>query len=633
MNANDILSDDHRDLLDVVDRLRAQGLSHYVDLPEIIVTGDQKAGKSSVLEAISGIKFPAKDTLCTRFATELVLRRGLRESPRVSITPGESRYDQDREVVEAWEPNASIERDGLEAVTAEAERLMAHPDPKRFYDDILRIELTGPDQPHLTMIDLPGLFRAGNKDQSGADAKVVHDMVEQYMMRPRCIILTVVSAKYDFVLQSVTAMAQKADLKRIRTLGLITKPDTLDVGSDSEGKWLRTAQNEDLELHLGWHVLRNRSYEERNVSSAERDANEEDFFSKGIWTSLDRADVGVSSLKTKLSSALKDQISKQLPSVVHDVETGVRDCLEKLERLGPVRNTREEQTRYLAGVSERFTSLMVQSVNGTYTDPFFSNQTGHGFLGRLRARIQDNLLDFSKEMRRNGQKQHIVESDDENTEAEEEDEANQASRILRSEYLKVVTRRLKLSKGCELPGLFNPLIVGDLFTEQCEPWREIVTKLESNIIFSAQEMMRLMVYHIVAKDVAEEIFGLVSRKTETLKENMASKIQELLPSDAQHPITYSRQLTEIVQRVHKVRHKRALGKEINATFAIDLKDPEAKISCNPRELLKLSAFASPFSMEHYGSALATDYMEAYYEASPASRSLYESVLVANGVSC
>ena len=110
---------------------------------------------------------------------------------------------------------------------------------------------------------------------------------------------------------------------------------------------------------------------------------------------------------------------------------------------------------------------------------------------------------------------------------------------------------------------------------------------------------------------------------------MVRKIQELLPSDAQHPITYSRQLTEIVQRVQNDRHKRALEKEINATFATDLQDPEAKISCNPRDLLKLSAFASPISMEHYGSALATDYMEAYYEVGLVSRSLCESVLVAN----
>ncbi len=61
-------------------------LTNYVlkvlaDLPQIIVCGDQSSGKSSVLEAISGISFPTKDNLCTRFAIELILRR----SPTISI--------------------------------------------------------------------------------------------------------------------------------------------------------------------------------------------------------------------------------------------------------------------------------------------------------------------------------------------------------------------------------------------------------------------------------------------------------------------------------------------------------------------------------------------------------------------
>src|SRR5271168_3286017 len=62
-------------LLDAVDKLRSQGVSHYVSLPQLIVCGDQSSGKSSVLEAISGVPFPTKDNLCTRFATELILRR------------------------------------------------------------------------------------------------------------------------------------------------------------------------------------------------------------------------------------------------------------------------------------------------------------------------------------------------------------------------------------------------------------------------------------------------------------------------------------------------------------------------------------------------------------------------------
>ena len=72
---NGLCSKDQLDLLDSVDCLRSQGISHYISLPQIIVCGDQSSGKSSVLEAISGVSFPIKGNLCTRFPTELVLRK------------------------------------------------------------------------------------------------------------------------------------------------------------------------------------------------------------------------------------------------------------------------------------------------------------------------------------------------------------------------------------------------------------------------------------------------------------------------------------------------------------------------------------------------------------------------------
>lgn len=62
-------------LLDLIDSLRAEGLSEFTALSQLIVCGDQSSGKSSLLEAISGISFPRKDNLCTRFATEVILRR------------------------------------------------------------------------------------------------------------------------------------------------------------------------------------------------------------------------------------------------------------------------------------------------------------------------------------------------------------------------------------------------------------------------------------------------------------------------------------------------------------------------------------------------------------------------------
>lgn len=70
-----IQSKSHEQLLDVIDKLRSQGISRFIDLPQLILCGDQSSGKSSVLEAVSGLQFPAKTALCTRFATELILRR------------------------------------------------------------------------------------------------------------------------------------------------------------------------------------------------------------------------------------------------------------------------------------------------------------------------------------------------------------------------------------------------------------------------------------------------------------------------------------------------------------------------------------------------------------------------------
>jgi len=84
MGSVTLQSKDHRDLLDIVDELHSRGISMYVVLPEVVVRGKQSAGKSSVPDAILGMSFPAKDNLCTRLATELILRRDT--SPGVKVS-------------------------------------------------------------------------------------------------------------------------------------------------------------------------------------------------------------------------------------------------------------------------------------------------------------------------------------------------------------------------------------------------------------------------------------------------------------------------------------------------------------------------------------------------------------------
>src|SRR2546430_17501204 len=80
-------------VMDDVDKLRSLGIDHYVPLPQLVVCGDQSSGKSSVLEAISGIPFPAKDGLCTRFATEVIPRSTSQSSISVAIVPSRERSE------------------------------------------------------------------------------------------------------------------------------------------------------------------------------------------------------------------------------------------------------------------------------------------------------------------------------------------------------------------------------------------------------------------------------------------------------------------------------------------------------------------------------------------------------------
>src|SRR5690606_15780190 len=84
------LADEQRGLLDLVDKLQFAQLDD-VKLPQIVVVGDQSAGKSSVLEALTGTPFPRDAGACTRFATEIRMRRAKEDVLSVSIIPDKNR--------------------------------------------------------------------------------------------------------------------------------------------------------------------------------------------------------------------------------------------------------------------------------------------------------------------------------------------------------------------------------------------------------------------------------------------------------------------------------------------------------------------------------------------------------------
>lgn len=59
--------------LEEIANLRSRRIGEHVGLAQLVVCVDQSAGKSSVLEGITGLLFPRQDGIRTRFATEIML--------------------------------------------------------------------------------------------------------------------------------------------------------------------------------------------------------------------------------------------------------------------------------------------------------------------------------------------------------------------------------------------------------------------------------------------------------------------------------------------------------------------------------------------------------------------------------
>lgn len=186
---------------------------------------------------------------------------------------------------------------------------------KTFSEDVLKIEIRGPGQGHLSVIDVPGIFK---KTTAGlttkADMIMVRNMVSSYMKNPRAAILAVIPANVDIATQEILEMAEEHDSRGQRTLGVLTKPDLVDRGA--EQSIMDLVQGRTHKLSLGWCIVRNLGQKELSDSSSDRHALEKSFFkSREPWVSLDKDRVGMEALQVRLIEILAEIIRREFPGV------------------------------------------------------------------------------------------------------------------------------------------------------------------------------------------------------------------------------------------------------------------------------------------------------------------------------
>uniref|UniRef100_A0A672LHQ0 Interferon-induced GTP-binding protein Mx1-like n=1 Tax=Sinocyclocheilus grahami TaxID=75366 RepID=A0A672LHQ0_SINGR len=298
-----------RPLIELIDSLKLIGLDEDIGLPSIAVVGDQSSGKSSVLEALSGVALPRGSGIVTRCPLELKLQK-LKNGPWSGIIS----YSGHRETF-----NDPLKVDTL---VREAQNKLAGK-AVGICDELITLEISSPDVCDLTLIDLPGITRVPVHDQPEDIGDQIKTLILKYIAKSETIILVVVPCNVDIATTEALRMAQKVDPEGLRTLAILTKPDLIDRGAEIEV--LNIVQGKVIPLSKGYIIVRCRGQSDINDRIPFDKAMEAElkFFRNHHYFSslLDDGKASTQCLAAKLTKELADHIKKSLPSLTEQIQT------------------------------------------------------------------------------------------------------------------------------------------------------------------------------------------------------------------------------------------------------------------------------------------------------------------------
>uniref|UniRef100_A0A5F9CS32 dynamin GTPase n=1 Tax=Oryctolagus cuniculus TaxID=9986 RepID=A0A5F9CS32_RABIT len=231
------------ELIPLVNRLQdafsALGQSCLLELPQIAVVGGQSAGKSSVLENFVGRDFlPRGSGIVTRRPLVLQLVTSKAEYGEFLHCKGKkfTDFDEVRHEIEAETDRVTGMNKGISPIP-------------------INLRVYSPHVLNLTLIDLPGITKVPVGDQPPDIEYQIRDMIMQFITRENCLILAVTPANTDLANSDALKLAKEVDPQGLRTIGVITKLDLMDEGTDARD----VLENKLLPLRRGYVGVVNRS--------------------------------------------------------------------------------------------------------------------------------------------------------------------------------------------------------------------------------------------------------------------------------------------------------------------------------------------------------------------------------------
>ena len=308
-----------RKLINLIDQLRDVGVQEYIKLPRIASLGTQSSGKSSVLESIVGLDFlPRGDGVVTRRPLELRL---------CHIPDGQPWAIFEERKGEKFTDFNKV-RETIEALTDEV-----CVGEKNIVDKPIVLNVYSPTCPDLTLVDLPGVTRVPVGKQPKNIEEITKKMAKRYCEDPLTIILCVIAANSDIATSDGLKMAKEIDVNGVRTLGVLTKLDIMDAGTDAR----KALMGEEIPLKLGYVGVKNRSKQDlvNKIPMAEAFKKEKEFFSTHpVYKKMSPGYTGTDVLIKKLTKVFFRVIREHLPNIIRAINDNIRKCEEELSLLG-----------------------------------------------------------------------------------------------------------------------------------------------------------------------------------------------------------------------------------------------------------------------------------------------------------